>query len=133
MAWPARWGTTPRTVNEYTSNIDMAPTICEAAGCTLGPYPTGQTQPDGLSLLPLLDGTVPNLGRDALLETEWRIHPWAAVRTTNLNPLGLWHYVEYQNGFRELYNLAPEPIRGRWTNLAYDPANADLISDLHDA
>ncbi len=131
MAWPARWGSRPRTVDEYTSNIDMAPTFCDAGGCALGPYPTGQSGPDGVSLLPLLDGRVPNLGRDALLETEWRKHPWAAVRTTNLNPLGLWHYVEYQSGFRELYNLAPDADPWEMDNVAYDPDHAGLISQLH--
>jgi arylsulfatase A-like enzyme len=131
MSWPARWGTNPRTINEYTSNIDMAPTFCDVASCTLGPYPTGQLHPDGVSLLPLLDGDVQNLGRDALLETEYRIHPWAAVRTTPLSPLGLWHYVEYQSGFRELYNLAPNADPWELNNVAYQPHNQNLIAALH--
>ncbi len=132
MSWPDRWGTDPREIDEYTSNIDLAPTICEIAGCTLGPYPTGQAGPDGVSLLPLLDGDVPHLGRDALIETEWDAHPWAAVRTTNLSSLGLWHYVEYQSGFRELYNVAPDQDPWELDNLAYDPDYASVIAALHD-
>jgi N-acetylglucosamine-6-sulfatase len=132
MSWPARWGTDPRTVDEYTSNIDLAPTFCAAAGCTLGPYPTGQTKPDGVSLLPVLDGAVEDLGRDALLETEWRVHPWAAVRTTDLNDLGLWHYVEYASGFRELYNMDPDEDPWELNNLAYDPAYSDIVAQLSD-
>ena len=41
-SWPARLGTTPRAVTERVQNIDFAPTICELAGCTLGPFPNGQ-------------------------------------------------------------------------------------------
>ena len=32
------------TVGERIQNIDLAPTLCDIAGCELGPYPTGQTQ-----------------------------------------------------------------------------------------
>jgi hypothetical protein len=52
MSWPARWGNDGRTVSELTSNIDLAPTFCELGGCNLGPFPTGQSKPDGVSLVP---------------------------------------------------------------------------------
>jgi N-acetylglucosamine-6-sulfatase len=108
-SWQARWGTAPRTVNEYVSDIDFAPTFCAVGGCALGPYPGGQTKPDGVSLLPLLDGTATTLGRDALLEDSFETRDWAAVRTTPGNPLGLWHYIYYPSGFVELYNDATDP------------------------
>jgi arylsulfatase A-like enzyme len=132
ISWPARWGTAPRTIDEYISNIDFAPTVCDLAGCQLGPFPTGQSHADGLSWLPLLDGTVPNMGRDALVETEWRIHPWAAVQTTQLSPLGLWHYVEYKSGFKELYDVAPGHDPWELDNLASNPAYNSLMATLHD-
>ena len=35
------------------SNIDLAPTLCELGGCTLGPFPDGQAGPDGESFAQL--------------------------------------------------------------------------------
>lgn len=131
MSWPDRWGTQPRKIDEYVSNIDFAPTLCAAAGCTLGPFPTGQSKPDGVNLLPLLDGNVRDLGRDALVESEWAKRPWAAVRTTDESTLGLWHYVEWQSGFRELYNVAPDQDPWEMNNLAYQPEYDSLINQLH--
>jgi arylsulfatase A-like enzyme len=133
MTWPDRWGTTPRVVSEYVSNIDFAPTFCAIGGCALGPYATGQSAPDGVSLLNLIDNGTP-LGRDALLESALlgdytkNLPAWAAVRTTPLNPLGLWHYVEYVSGERELYNLTNDPYE--LENLAGRPAQASVQAAL---
>jgi hypothetical protein len=113
------------------SDIDFAPTICDLAGCTLGPYPGGQTKPDGISILPLLDGDVNHLDRDALLEDNFLSHTWTAVRTTSQSELGLWHYiVNYPSGFVELYNDATDP----WEldNVAGDPSNTALEAHLAD-
>ncbi|HUP82691.1 MAG TPA: sulfatase-like hydrolase/transferase [Candidatus Limnocylindria bacterium] len=133
MAWPERWGTTSRTVSEFVSNIDLAPTFCAMAGCTLGPYPTGQTNADGVSLLGLIDdGT--SLGRDALLEQlpvrngEKGGPTWAALRTTSTSPLGLWHYVEYETGERELYDLQADPYE--LNNRAGSPSYAGIQAAL---
>jgi arylsulfatase A-like enzyme len=126
---PSRWGSTPRTVHEYVSDIDFAPTFCDIGGCTLGPYPGGETKPDGVSLLPLLDGTVDHLDRDALLEDNFESRVWYAVRTTPESALGLWHYVEWPNGFIELYDETNDPWE--MSNVASDPANHDLEIQLH--
>ncbi len=132
FSWPARWGSDPRTIDQYTSNIDLAPTFCAYGGCTLGPFPGGQSGPDGLSLKPLLEGTATGLGRDALLETGYRIHPFAAIRTTDDSDLGLWHSVDYANGFRELYNVDPDEDPFELDNLAYDPIYSDIRAELAD-
>ena len=132
MSWPARWGTDPRDIDEYVSNIDFAPTFCDIAGCELGPYASGQAGPDGVSLLPLVDGDVTDLGRDALLETiDGHVdesQPWNAIRTTPESPLGLWHYVEYASGEKELYDSAADP----WEleNLAGDPSHSVVEAAL---
>jgi arylsulfatase A-like enzyme len=139
MRWPARWGTDGGRIAEHVSNIDLAPTFCALGGCTIGPFPTGHTGPDGINMLPLIDGDVGSLGRDALLETEMDPEseangigglPWTALRTTALSPHGLWHYVEYSNGERELYDLADDPWELQ--NRAGAPALAELQSALAD-
>ncbi len=128
-SWPARWGDAPRTIHEYVSDIDFAPTMCAVGGCTMGPYPGGQTQPDGLSLLALLDGDEDHLARDALLEDGLDSREWLAIRTTPQNALGLWHYVENQSGFIELYDEAADP----WElhNIAGLPGHDALKQALH--
>jgi arylsulfatase A-like enzyme len=129
MSWPAALGTSRRRISELVSNIDLAPTFCALGGCTLGPYPTGQRRPDGVSLLPLLEQTATSLGRSGVLESSWlRGREFHAVRTSPHDPLGQWHYVEYLDGFRELYHLTTDP----WEleNRADDPALADVRGAL---
>jgi hypothetical protein len=127
VSWPARWPAR-RTVSEPVSSIDLAPTFCALGGCELGPFPGGQSSPDGVSLLPLLDGRASTLGRDALLESSFGSASWFGLRTTPRNPLGRWHYIEYKDGFRELYDLTSD----RWEleNLAYRASTASLRSQL---
>ena len=128
--WPSGLGngSRGRVINDIVSNIDLAPTFCDIAGCTLGPYPTGQDAPDGLSMMPLLRSSAsnPSLGRDAVLEQS---HYWRAIRTTSASPLGRWHYAEYDSGERELYDSVNDP----WEleNIAGRPENAELVQNLH--
>ena len=132
MSWPARWAA--GKVTDPVTNIDLAPTFCDLAACTLNNYPAGQTAPDGVSLLPLLSGTAANLGREGLLEVSYLASraTWQAVRTTALYEGGLWHYVEYSTGERELYDVAADPYE--LENLAgiagYEARIADLAALL---
>jgi arylsulfatase A-like enzyme len=112
VRWPGRWGDVPAVVDGYTPLIDWAPTLAEVGGATLGPYPMWSGGPDGRSLVALLDGGDPP-DRDALLE-EHRddvLHvpagmpAWWGLRTTD----GRWHYIEYDTGETELYDLAADP------------------------
>jgi N-acetylglucosamine-6-sulfatase len=115
ISWAAGRGTTPRTDSTVLSNIDIAPTICEIAGCIMGPYPNGQTKPDGISFLSLIKNETKNFQRDAILASQ-PIKPdgagpdtrsaWWAVRTTHDHPNGLWHYIEYNTGEKELYDMS---------------------------
>jgi arylsulfatase A-like enzyme len=134
MRWPAaHWGDTPQTISEIVSDIDYAPTFCELADtCELGPFSRGSTSADGRSLVSLLNGDATDVGRDAVLEESYSSgsNSWSGLRTTELfDPAARWHYIEYVNGFRELYDSINDP----WelNNLASDPAHADLIATLH--
>jgi hypothetical protein len=129
MAWPAAWGSTPRDLDDYVSNIDLAPTFCELGGCTLGPYPSGQSGPDGRSLVSLIGQGTPR-GRDAILEqspigdADTHVPGWASIRTTGQSGLGLWRYTQYATGERELYDEVNDPYE--LSNLAYDNGYAAL-------
>ncbi|MFV2062321.1 MAG: sulfatase-like hydrolase/transferase [Chloroflexota bacterium] len=131
MSWPARWGTSARSIETPVSNIDLAPTLCEIAGCIMGPFPDGPETSDGLSLLALLDGDVEDLDRDALREQSgpdgWPPQFWA-IRTTPRSALGQWHYIEYDTGERELYDSVADPWELQ--NLAADPAYAETVAAL---
>lgn len=147
LSWPARLGTTPRTIGERLQNIDFAPTVCALAGCTMGPYPNGQQTPDGLAFSPLLLGTASTLPRDAVLdempaqEHKGSTNPpvWYAVTTTEQSPLARqgcssaatggcrWHYIEYATGERELYDDSNGPY-WQWTPASPgDPAELNNL------
>ncbi len=132
VAWPAGLGTTRRVSRFPTSNIDLAPTICEVAGCAMGPFPSGQTRADGLSLVPALRGRPAR--RDALLTVMLSPEPrvgrptWTSVTTYAASPLGRWRYVRYGDGARELYDLRRDP--GERVNLAGKRRYAEIQGRL---
>jgi N-acetylglucosamine-6-sulfatase len=117
------WTTSAQRNNQPVLNIDLAPTIADLAGITPG------LPEDGRSLVPFLHGEqVPwrhafleeYLGKDLL--KKGGPPPYVAVQTRrNL-------YVEYKNGWRELYNLKKDP----WelNNLAGDPHTKPLRAML---
>jgi N-acetylglucosamine-6-sulfatase len=102
----ARWdalGATPVTVSQFALNIDLAPTIVEAAGVS-------QHNPfDGRSLLPLLRGDSSGWRGDFLVEhlstgANDRGGPsYCSVRNSR------WKFVQYATGERELYDLTNDP------------------------
>lgn len=114
------------TDKRFVANIDIAPTVLQAAGIAQDPaHPM-----DGRSLL---DKT---WARDRMLTEFWRIkHPsdvptWASLRTPSLQ------YVEYYDAsgnitFREYYDLETDP----WelTNLLHDGRRTDdpAVAALH--
>lgn len=131
LSWPAGVGTSARTISTRLQNIDFAPTICDLARCTLGPYPAGPAQPDGVSFANLLLGTGRAPIRDAVLsgypERHTSIPQWDAVTTTRDSALArqgcdvassggcVWHYVRYETGEKELYDVSHGPCWS-WSN-----------------
>lgn len=149
VSWPQGRGETPRVEEETLSSIDLAPTLCEFAGCEMGPYPNGQSTSDGESFAALLRDGPPVSDREFILESmpsgadedeTYGRPPWFAVRTTSRSVLGLWHYVEYSTGELELYDVSGGPCP-EWTpgapgdpcelqNVAGNPEVADVQAAL---
>jgi N-acetylglucosamine-6-sulfatase len=87
-----------RTLPQLVANIDLAPTIADAANATPG------RRLDGRSLLPLLRDPGRSWGRDLLLQSgRSGAQVFQAIRTPR------YKYVEHGNGDRELYDLAGDP------------------------
>jgi arylsulfatase A-like enzyme len=113
VAWTKGRGNLPATSDVWLSNVDLAPTLCAIGGCLMGPYRSGRRTADGLSFAEVIAGASIGPRRDALYEEHRssfaprdRGSPWRAVRTTDQSPLGLWHYIEYDSGERELYDTS---------------------------
>ena len=103
------------TYDGIVGNIDLAPTILDAAGVA------PMREPDGRSLLGLLSDPEPE--RDILLETASS----TAVRTPD------WMYAEHRtkNGVEpELYDMRADPFQLR--SLAGDAGVADQQAELAD-
>jgi N-acetylglucosamine-6-sulfatase len=121
------WTTTPVRNNQPVLNIDFAPTISELAGIT------PDLPEDGRSFVPFLHGDQTPwrhawleefLGKDML--HDGGPPPYVSVQTRRSL------YVEFKNGWRELYNLKRDP----WelNNIAGSPRTkllqASLSADL---
>jgi len=124
--WPAQWADAPREIDEPVSNVDLAPTFCDLAGC-------GIKHADGLSLLPLLDGEADALERTFIYEESLHdkgLSPaWYGLRTTKaFDPEARWAYTEYSTGERELYDLVADPdqLENRAGQSEYAEIEADL-------
>ena len=106
-------------LRQQVANIDLAPTILEAAGARAG------LQTDGRSLWPLLRDPGVFWGRDLL-------HEGPAVDAFELKFTALrtprWLYARYLTGAEELYDLAQDP--DELVNLRADPAAADIRAEL---
>ncbi len=117
------WTTTPERNNQPVLNIDLAPTISGLAGIKPG------LPEDGRSFVPFLHGERAPWRRSWLEEYLGKdlLHnggPPSYVAVQNRRNL----WVEYKNGWRELYNLKKDP----WelNNLAADPRTKALQATL---
>jgi arylsulfatase A-like enzyme len=104
-------------LKQLVGNIDLAPTIVDAAGATAG------LTMDGRSLYPLFRQPATEWGRDIVIENgpsrgngrRGRMQQFAAVRTPQ------YLYAAYANGERELYDLDGDPheLQSRHNDPAY--------------
>jgi arylsulfatase A-like enzyme len=106
------------------ANIDVAPTIVDAAGASAGRVP------DGRSLLPLLTDRTAWWGRDLLLENgngANGVPPYRAIRTNRF----VWAE-HLTTGEYELYDLERDPyqLRSLDADPAYDAVRLDLARRL---
>jgi N-acetylglucosamine-6-sulfatase len=157
VSWPTRLGQVPRSIDIRLQNIDLAPTLCQIAGCTIGPYPNGQITPDGVSFRDLLLGTSTSLGRASVFEDmpagNRPAPPWFSVTTTKQSALAttgcaaaasggcLWQYTHYpKTGEEEVYDISNGPCwlwhvtdpgdPCKLQNVASDPAYAEVKAAL---
>jgi N-acetylglucosamine-6-sulfatase len=90
------------TREQVTANVDLAPTILDAAGAEPG------LEMDGISLLPLARDPGEARGRAVLLQSLEPEHPeFAGVRVPG------WSYVVHEDGREELYDLRSDPFQLR--------------------
>ncbi|MBA3723701.1 MAG: sulfatase [Candidatus Levybacteria bacterium] len=120
VRYPGQQG---KHVTQLVQNIDLASTIAQFAGVTPG------IQQDGMSLVPLIEGTA----------TSWRselLQRWGGGGGVTVgNPPNFFSirteqylYIEYVNGEKELYDYAIDPYEVN--NKAGKPEYATIQSDL---
>ena len=109
---------------QLVGNVDLAPTIVDAAGAEAG------LRMDGTSLLGPVQDPAEGTGRDILLQAcEYRRQAYVAVRTPR------YVYAEYtETGEEELYDLAVDPyeLESRHSDPAYEAVRAALAERLEE-
>jgi arylsulfatase A-like enzyme len=109
-----------RKSTQLVANVDLAPTIVELAGATVG------LTMDGRSLVPLLEDPSEEWNRAIVLES-WTAADFSAVRTDR------YVYADYPTfGETELYDLADDPhqLVSRHDDPAYTEIEAELAERL---
>lgn len=122
MRWDALGAGATGRRQQLAVNIDIAPTVLEAAGVTgRGPF-------DGQSLLPVM--TNPSAPwRDAFLIEHKMLDEsggpsYCGVRTAR------WKYVYYETGERELYDLQADPFEQQ--SLHARATHGDVVARMHE-
>ena len=112
------------TATGLAANIDIAPTVLDAAGLVA---PAGL---DGVSLLPMLRGERPAV-RDALLYEYYWERNFPQTPTIHAIRTERFKYIHYQGIWDtdELYDLASDPAEA--SNLIDDPGQATTVTDLN--
>ena len=115
-----------QTIDSFALSIDIAPTVLELAGATIGDHIQGE------SLIPLL-GDPDTPWRDSFLveytsyekPMDWLIDTsYKAIRS------GPWKYIHWihKDGADELYNLVDDPYE--MNNIIGNPGEAEILAGL---
>lgn len=138
---PSLFGASPRRVEQMALNLDIAPTLLDAAG--VKPAPTMQ----GASLLPLAQGRqVENWRKDFLYHYAWeQDFPYTptiiGLRTETHSLMqypGIWDIAELydlRSDPEQIQNLVAEArigwrMRGRWVNHIRNPEIKRLVEQM---
>ena len=101
---------------QLVNNVDLSPTILDAAGAKAG------KPQDGRSLFPLLKDPGLDWGRDMFVMGRGSGVNFTAVRSSR------YVYVRYANGNRELYDIKRDPFQ--LGNLARSRSHAGIRKDM---
>jgi N-acetylglucosamine-6-sulfatase len=115
-----------REIEDLVASVDIAPTVLEIAGATVGDHVQGQ------SFVPLLQGNASEPRESVLIEfyTYENPFPWLldmdyrAIRTREYKYI---HWMQHPDE-NELYDLVSDPYETR--NLIGEPQLAGVIADL---
>ena len=135
ISWPAVNRPTPRSDSTLLSNIDIAPTICDIAGCEMGPFPNGYGV-DGQSFAGLIDApafrSVPQ--RDSVIieggQSGTAVPPFQGLLTGANNPHGQWLFVKYLGQkAKELYDMSGGPCYSWQVGNPGDPCMMNNVAN----
>jgi N-acetylglucosamine-6-sulfatase len=124
VRWDPLDGTGPFHSPDLATNIDLAPTFAELAG-------TSMPAADGISMVPYLQGSVPMLRQEHLIEQQ-------AVASGHAAGVPAWcmlqregyTFTRYNSGEEEFYNLKNDPLQ--LTNRIHAHAARDRIRDMRE-
>ena len=125
LHWPAGLPA-GRTVNETVANIDIAPTLLDAAGVQYDP-----ARFDGRSFLPLARGGDVEWRDSLLYEYLWEWN-YPHTPTTHAVLGGRWKYIRYHGVWDtdELFDLTADPHETR--NLIAAPEHQQTVAELRE-
>ena len=113
-------------VKQVVANIDVAPTLLEAAGLKAPKYM------DGLSYLPLLEGKTPATWRKGLLYEYYWERSFPQTPTMHALRNDQYKYIHYYGIWDtdELYDLQADPLEAK--NLIRDPKYAGVVKIMNE-
>ena len=125
ISWPRVLDSTPTTESSLVSNVDLAPTLCELAGCEMGPFANGFPV-DGRSftglLAPARYWSVPDRRAIVLEGAGAKTPVYRGIMTSRDHALRQWLFVRYPGtGETELYDMSGGPCVNWTETMPGDP------------